>query len=112
MIKIVILPISLRELGLKIASIDHISYEKKAELIELTTGAKIHRSTVHYHEKTLSDDYLAKKEKEIAEMLKKLCIEPEGVYHYDEQVLWVNTNLKLRMTIIDAANNLIINEKV
>ena len=25
---------------------------------------------------------------------------------------WVNTNLKLRMTIIDAANNLIINEEV
>ena len=45
---------SVRELGLKIGSIDHLSYEKKAELIELTTGAKIHRSTVHYHEKTLS----------------------------------------------------------
>ena len=103
---------SVRELGLKIASIDHISYEKKAELIELTTGAKIERSTVCYHEKTLADDYLAKKEKEIARMIKKLGIEPNGVYHYDEQVLWINTDLKLRMTIIDASNNLIINEKV
>ena len=37
------------------------------------------------------DDYLAKKEKKIAEMLKKLGIKPEGVYHYDEQVLCVNT---------------------
>ena len=55
---------------------------------------------------------IAKKEKEIAKMIKKLGIEPEGVYHYDEQVLWVNTNIKLRMTILDATNNLIIQDKV
>jgi len=101
-----------RELGLILAGIDHLSYEKKAEIIELMSGAKVERSTVHFHEKELADDYLAKKEKEIAKMIEKLGIEPEGVYHYDEQVLWVSTHLKLRMTIIDAKNNLIINEEV
>jgi hypothetical protein len=93
-------------------SIAYLSYEKKSELMELMTSVPMPRSTVHYQEKTLADDYLAKKEKEIADMIKELGIEPEGVYHYDEQVLWVNTNLKLRMTIIDADNNLIINEDV
>jgi hypothetical protein len=34
------------------------------------------------------------------EMIKKLKIEPEGVYHYDEQLLWVDTNIRLRMTLL------------
>lgn len=102
----------LREFSLSIGLIDHLSYGKLSELMELVEDIRLPRSTVHYHEKTVAEDYLAKKEKEIAKMLKELGIEPEGVYHYDEQVLWVNTHLKLRMTIIDASNNLIINEIV
>jgi lysophospholipase L1-like esterase len=56
--------------------------------------------------------YLAKKEKEIGKSIKKLGIEPCGVYHYDEQVLWVNTSIKLRMTIICATTNLTIRDEV
>ncbi|KZX15897.1 hypothetical protein MBCUT_12230 [Methanobrevibacter cuticularis] len=53
-----------------------------------------------------------KKEKEIGEMIKELGIEPEGLYHYDEQVLWVNTEIKLRMTILCATTNLIISDEI
>ena len=100
----------IREFSLNSSLIDYSSYDKKSDLIELMTGVKIPRQTIHYHEKTLSEEYLAKKEKEIAQTIKKLGITPEGVYHYDEQVLWVETRIKLRMTILDATNNLIINE--
>jgi IS1 family transposase len=102
----------MREFGLNTSLINYSSYEKKSDFIEMITGVKIPRQTIYYHEKTLSEEYLAKKEKEMAQMIKKLGIKPEGVYHYDEQVLWVDTDIKLRMTILDASNNLIINEKV
>jgi hypothetical protein len=92
--------------------LDHISYEKKSELVEMIFGVKINRQTIHYHEKTLAGEYLDEKEKEIALMLKKLKIEPSGVYHYDEQLLWVDDRIKLRMTIIDAENNMIIKDLV
>jgi hypothetical protein len=102
----------LREFGLNADGIDYFSYEKKSDFIELITGVKIPRSTIYYHENVLSEEYLAKKEKKIAIMLKKFGIEPEGVYHYDEQVLWVDTRIKLRMTILDAENNLVINDEI
>ncbi|MCL2115574.1 MAG: hypothetical protein FWH29_05065 [Methanobrevibacter sp.] len=102
----------IRESGLNISLIGYLSYEKMSDLIEFITGTKIPRSTLHYHVKGLSGEYLDKKEKEIAMMMEKLGIEPQGVYHYDEQVLWVNTDIKLRMTIIDAENNMVINDEV
>ena len=52
------------------------------------------------------------KKKKIVKSIKKLEIEPQCVYHYDEQILWVNTSIKLRITIIDATNNLIIHDEV
>jgi DNA repair exonuclease SbcCD ATPase subunit len=102
----------IREFGLNTGCIAYCSYDKKSELIELVAGVNLSRSTVHYHEKTLADEYLARKEKEMNAMIKKLEIEPEGIYHYDEQILWVDTNIQLRMTLLDANNNLIINEKI
>ena len=103
---------NLREFGLSIGSIDHISYEKKSEIIELMFGVKIPRTTIHWHEKALSLEYLAKKEKEVAKMIKDLGIEPSGVYCYDEQYLWIDTCLKIRMTILDAETNLIVNDQI
>ena len=103
---------NLREFSLNIGCIDHLSFEKKSELIELMTGVKIPRTTIYWHEKSLSQEYLDKKEKKLRKMIKKLGIEPEGVYHYDEQYLWVDTRIKMRMTILDAKNNLIINDQI
>ena len=54
---------NLREFSLNISLIGYLSYEKKVDFIEWITGVKIPRSTTYYHENTLSDEYLAKKEK-------------------------------------------------
>ena len=102
----------IREFGLNSDLIGYFSYEKKSDLIELITGIIIPRSTIHYHESVLSDDYLDKKEKEMDEMIKKLGIEPEGVYHYDEQILWVDNTIKIRMAILCATTNLIIKDVI
>jgi hypothetical protein len=101
-----------REFGLNASLIGYLSYEKKIDFIEWIFGVKIPRSTVYYHEKVLSDEYLAKKERKISKMIKELGIEPGGVYHYDEQVLWVDTHIKLRMTLLCATTNLIICDEV
>jgi len=102
----------LREFSLNMGLIGYLPYEKISDLIEMLTGFKIPRSTVYSHGKELADEYLAKKEKKLAKMIKKLGIEPEGVYHYDEQVLWVNGRIKLRMTLLDGTNYLIISDEV
>ena len=99
---------NIRDFGLNTSLIDYLSYEKKADFMELIFGITIPRSTVYYHENILSDEYLARKEKEMSMMIKELGIEPEGVYHYDEQVLWVDNCIKLRMTLLCATTNLII----
>ena len=73
-----------REFGLNASLIGYLSYEKKADFMEWIFGVQIPRTTVYYHENILSEEYLARKEKELFKMLKKLGIEPCGVYHYDE----------------------------
>jgi hypothetical protein len=47
---------SFKSLVLEIKEIGSFSYQKIAELIELFTGVAISRSTVFYHENTLSED--------------------------------------------------------
>ena len=103
---------NIRDFGLNTSLIDYLSYEKKADFMELIFGITIPRSTVYYHENILSDEYLARKEKEMSMMIKELGIEPGGVYHYDEQVLWVDNCIKLRMTLLCATTNLIILDEV
>ena len=53
----------LREFGLNTSLIGYLSYEKKVDFIEWITGVEIPISAVYYHEKALSDEYLAEKEK-------------------------------------------------
>ena len=47
----------LREFGLNTGVIAYLSYEKKSDFIEFVTGVKIPRSTIYYHENTLTDEY-------------------------------------------------------
>jgi hypothetical protein len=52
---------SLREFSLNTSIIGYLSYEKKVDFIEWITGVKIPRSTVYYHENTLSDEIFSQK---------------------------------------------------
>jgi hypothetical protein len=98
----------MKSMGLKIKEIGYLSHQKIGEIMGLFTGVNVSRSTVFYHEKEVSDDYLEKRMDELNKKIKELGIEPSGVFHYDEQYLWVNTDLKMRMTILDANTKLII----
>jgi len=96
--------------GLIIAGIDYSSCEKKSELINHYSEINISRQTTYYHMNKRSEEYLIKREKEMENLLKSLNIKPTGVYHYDEQVIWIDGEIYFRMTILDAGNNMIIND--
>jgi len=96
--------------GLSIDVIDYSSYEKKSELINHHFKINIPQQTTYYHLRKKSEEYLIMKEKEIDGMLKALNIEPTGVYHYDEQVIWVGGEIYFRRTILDSGTNMVISD--
>ena len=55
----------IKRVGNELEDLEHISYEKKAELIQKRHGVKIPRQTVQYHESRESEEYLCKKEKKL-----------------------------------------------
>ena len=103
---------SICEKALEYESISYLPYQKKAELIKLENGINIKRQTVYYHESKYSDYFITNKEENLQKILKDMEIEPSGIYHYDEEYLHENGIEMVRLAIIDAVNNLIINDQV
>lgn len=102
----------IRRIGNELEDLEHISYEKKAELIEKRHGVKIPRQTVHYHESTKSEQYLSKKEEKIRQLLKEKNIEFSGIMGYDESFLFINGEKYVRTTSIDSQNHMILNDQI
>ena len=100
------------EKSLEYESITHMSYQKKAEIIKLENGIRLNRQTVYYHESTYDKSFITQKEENLQKLLKETKIEPSGIYHYDEEFLHENGVASVRLTIIDAVTNLIINDQV
>ena len=100
------------EKSLEYESITYLSYQKKAELIKLENGVKLSRQTTYYHESTYSDSFITQKEENLQKLIKECKIEPSGIYHYDEEYLHENGVKTVRLAIIDAVTNLIINDQV
>lgn len=98
------------EKGLNYDYIGYLSYDKKRELINFENNIKIARQTVYYHESTYDETFLKKQEKINMDLLKEKGIEPTGYYHYDEQYPHQNGEQLVRLALIDAINNLPINE--
>ena len=92
----------------------HYSYvvSKKAEIIKLENGIKLNRQTAYYHESTYDKSFITQKEENLQKLLKETKIEPSGIYHYDEEFLYENGVATVRLAIIDAVTNLIINDQV
>ena len=103
---------SICQKALEYESTSYLPYQKKAELIELENGIHLNRQTVYYHEYTYADSFITQKEEEIQKILKEMKIEPSGTYHYDEEYLHENMDNIVRLAIIDAVTNLIINDQV
>lgn len=100
------------EKGMNYDYIDYLSYGKKKELIRLENNVKIARSTVYYHASVFTESFLKRQEEINAELLKQKGIGPSGYYHYDEQYPHENGEQLVRLAIIDAINNLPINELI
>ena len=98
------------EKGLNYDYIGYISYGKKKELIMFENEINVARSTLFYHESLFSDAFIKRQEELNAELLKQQGIEPTGYYHYDEQFPHENGEPIARLALIDAINNLPINE--
>lgn len=88
------------------------SYQKKSEEIENETGVKIPKSTLYYYHENRSDEYFDYLETLQFKKIKELDIKPSGTFCYDEQYVFVNKILYMRLTLIDYKNKLIINEKL
>lgn len=58
------------------------------------------------------ESFITLKEENLKKLLKKCKIEPSGIYHHDEEFLHENGITKVRLAIIDAVTNLIINNKI
>ena len=55
---------------------------------------------------------LLKRKKNLQKLLKEMKIEPSGIHHYDEEYLFENGVKTVRLAIIDAVTNLIINNQL
>ena len=72
----------------------------------------MNRQTVYYHESIYADSFITQKEKNLQKLLKEMKIEPSGIYHYDEEYLREDGVKIVRLAIIDAVTNLIINDQI
>ena len=100
------------EKSLDYESITYLSYQKKAEIIKLENEIQLNRQTVYYHESTYDTSFITQKEENLQKLLEETKIEPSGIYHYDEEFLHENGIKTVRLAIIDAVTNLIINDQV
>ena len=100
------------EKGLWYDTIFYASYGKKSELIKFENNVSIPRSTVYYHENTYFDIFIRRQEKIIFQLLEKQGIVPSEYYNYDEKFPQENREKLVRLSIIDAVNNLVINEVI
>ena len=98
--------------ALEYESISYLSYQKKAEIIKLEHGLSLNRQTVYYHESIYADSFITQKEENLQKLLKQMKIEPSGIYHYDEEYLREDGVKIVRLAIIDAVTNLIINDQI
>jgi hypothetical protein len=92
----------LQRFALEIMLIEGSSFERISDMIEIFTGVKISRKSILNYVLNNENDFFKEKYAEINNELERLNIRPSGVYHYDEQYLFVSKELYLRLVIIDA----------
>jgi hypothetical protein len=100
--------IDIQEKGLQQGLIEYKSLEKVAETINEMYGCAPSRQTVLNHMNVNSEKYLGKIEREIDAKIKKEKIDFSGVYNYDEQYVFINGELTLRLTILDNKTRLVV----
>lgn len=104
--------IKVRYNGLNSHLISYKSYQAKSYEIKQYHKIIMPISTIYYHEQSTFDNFYQDLSTLQEEQIKKLNIKPSGIYCYDEQYVFVDKILYLRMTIIDAVTKLIIAEQL
>ena len=100
----------IRQRGIDLESIKHLSYQDKVDIVKTDCGADINRKTMYAIENKSTEEYLSQTEKELEELLKDI---PEsGIYHYDEEFCGNKLNKIVRLTILDDKTYKIINENI
>ena len=97
-----------RDGGTNSSLISYRSYESKSEELNHYYKTNISPSTIYYSEITSFWKYYDKLMKIQQDEIKKRGIKPSGHFSYDEQYVFVNKILYLRMTLIDVHTKLII----
>lgn len=100
------------EKALEYELIEYMSFEKKAELIEEEIGIVLNRQTVCYHQYRYCEEFIEKEQLLINQLIECLGIEPSGIYCYDEEFVEKKIDSQVRLTIIDAITNQIINDQL
>lgn len=103
---------SIKDKSITINLVNPESYQKKAEEIANQTGAYPHRSTLYKYHERYSDVFFDYLENLQFQKIEQLNITPSGVYCYDEQYIFINKKLYLRLTIIDYKNKLIMGDEI
>ena len=103
---------SVQEKSVLINLVNYESYEKKSEEIANQTGAKPHRSTLFYYHKKYSTALFEYLEHLQFKRIEQLNIKASGIYCFDEQYVFVNKKLYLRLTLIDYHSKLIMGDSL
>lgn len=102
----------IRNLSVKLSLIDFISYDKIGEILEALTGIKINRETIYYFTEENVDEIIDEIKEQQESEIKEYDIKSSGHFGYDEQYIFINNDLFLRMTLMDNNTNLIIGEDI
>ena len=92
------------------SKIFYASYENTTDLINADNDLNISKQSVYLYERESYSCFLAKKEQELLEKIKKLDIKASGYYHYDEEYIKINKEVYVRLSLIDAHTRIIIND--
>ena len=102
----------LKDLTLNLFSIEYIPYSKMSEIIYLFTGIEIDRRRIFDIVEDNFDSFANKCINQVKKELEALGINPGEAVHYDEEFIWINHQLYVRLTIVDALNRIIIADHI
>ena len=102
----------LRDLVMNLATIEHISYQKMSEIVELFTGIEVSRQRIFDIIERNFDSFYNECFDEINKEIKESGINPSEVVHYDEEFIWINHQPHVRLTISNALNRVVIADNI
>lgn len=102
----------LADLIVNLESIDHISFEKVSEILDLFFGIKIPKQRIYDLFNKKADEYINLSIFDLQEKILEGKITFSGFVHYDEEFLWVKHQPYVRLTLLDAKNKIIIEDCV